>query len=219
MRHLVCVFALLILASVPFKAQAETRALLIGVSDYDESIGLLDLKGPKNDVTLLAATLRGRGIDQIEILADGVDGGQRPTRTAILGAFADLAAKANDGDFVFIHLSGHGTRQADRSGDEADGLDEVFLPADTARAEPGTNQIPNAITDDEIGAALAAIRSKGADIWFVLDSCHSGSGTRAGSLNTATRFVDPSVLGVSADPVYLDEETVVEQTQDDLPGG
>ena len=219
MRHLVCVFALLILASVPFRAQAETRALLIGVSDYDESIGLLDLKGPKNDVTLLAATLRGRGIDQIEILADGVDGGQRPTRTAILTAFSDLAAKANDGDFVFIHLSGHGTRQADRGGDEADGLDEVFLPADTARAEPGTNQIPNAITDDEIGAALAAIRSKGADVWFVLDSCHSGSGTRAGSLNTATRFVDPSVLGVSADPVYLDEETVVEQTQDDLPGG
>ncbi|MEL7011988.1 MAG: caspase family protein [Pseudomonadota bacterium] len=219
MRHLTCVFAFLVWAFVSFAAQAETRALLIGVSDYDESIGLLDLKGPKNDVSLLAATLKGRGIDQIEILADGIDGAQTPTRAAILAGFANLAATAQDGDFVFIHLSGHGTRQADRSGDEADGLDEVFLPSDTARAEPGTNQIPNAITDDEIGAALAAIRATGADVWFVLDSCHSGSGTRAGSLNTATRFVDPSVLGVAAEPVYLDEKTVVEHTQDDLPGG
>ena len=33
----------------------------------------------------------------------------------------------------------------------------MTTPADTARAAPGSNQIPNAITDDEIGAALAAI--------------------------------------------------------------
>ena len=219
MRFVQLIMAILALTSLPLVAHAETRALLIGVSDYDESIGLRDLKGPANDVRLLEATLRGRGVRQINILADGIQGSPRPTRAAILSAFDDLAAQARDGDFVFIHLSGHGTRQHDRNGDEADGLDEVFLPVDTARAEPGAGQIPNAITDDEIGAAMAAIRAKGADVWLVLDSCHAGSGTRGTEHHTATRFVAPAILGVRAEPVYLAEDILVEQTAETLPGG
>lgn len=76
-------------------------------------------------------------------------------------------------------------------------MDEVFLPRDTARAEPGTTVIPNAIVDEEFGERVSAMRAKGVDVWFVLDSCHSGSGLRAGSPRIATRFVDPAALGVS----------------------
>ena len=46
-----------------------------------------------------------------------------------------MAARATAGDPVYIHLSGHGTRQGDPEGDETDGLDEVFLPADTGRRQ------------------------------------------------------------------------------------
>jgi hypothetical protein len=178
-------------------ASAETRALLIGVSDYDDATGIADLRGPANDVTLLADVLRSRGVESMTLLADGGEGAERPTRAAILSALDALAREARAGDFVLIHYSGHGTRQADENGDEADGLDEVILPADTARAEAGTSRIPNAIVDDELGQAVRAIRASGADVWLILDSCHSGSGLRAAMPGTAARFVDPAVLGLA----------------------
>lgn len=199
-------------------ASAETRALLIGVSDYDDAIGLADLKGPANDVKLLSQVLTDRGISNITILADGVEDAERPTRQAILDAFAEQAENAQDGDFIYIHLSGHGTRQADLNGDETDGLDEVFLPADTARSVIGSGTITNSLVDDEIGAAVRAIRAKGADVWLVMDSCHSGSGLRAATSDTANRFVDPALLGVSVAPVKRIEAEITETQGEDLPG-
>ncbi|MEM8813727.1 MAG: caspase family protein [Pseudomonadota bacterium] len=201
--------ALLVAAMIALVAgsngvHAATRALLIGVSDYDDTFNLADLKGPANDVRLLREVLTDRGVTDIQVLADGVEESERPTRAAILSAFETLANDAESGDLVIIHMSGHGTRQRDRNGDEADGYDEVFLPADTARAEPGTGVIPGAIVDEEIGTAVGAIRLKGADVWFILDSCHSGSGLRAAAPSTATRFVPPEALGLSEAPLGAD---------------
>ncbi|MFK7754091.1 MAG: caspase domain-containing protein [Sedimentitalea sp.] len=206
-----CVFATPLLA--------EMRAILVGVSDYDDSIGLADLKGPANDVRLLADVLNQRGVQDLVLLADGVDGGIRPTRTAILGALEAMTLRAGEGDLIYIHMSGHGTRQTDLGGDETDGLDEVFLPADTARAEPGAGVIPNAIVDDEIGAAVRALRNTGADVWLVLDSCHSGSGLRAGSPGTATRYVDPSVLGLTLPDSQQTEVQLIETPDETEPPG
>ena len=207
--------------ALPGMPLAASYALLIGVSDYDESIGLSDLRGPANDVRLLRDVLSARGEFDIRVLADGVAGAEIPTRAAILGAMDELARTVTDGDFVYLHFSGHGTQQADRSGDETDGMDEVFLPADTARAEPGTAVIPNAIVDEELGQRIAAMRAKGADVWFVLDSCHSGSGLRAASPRVASRFADPAALGVTAvaAPEAADTAAVEGPGADDLPGG
>ncbi len=212
-----CVAALILLMTLG-GAQAETRALLIGVSDYDDNADVADLRGPGNDVTLLDAVLRGRGVTDVTMLADGVTHGAHPTRAAILDALAALEQKAVAEDFIYIHLSGHGTRQADQDGDETDGMDEVFLPADVGRAAPGQNVIPNAIVDDEIGAVVRRIRAKGANVWLVMDSCHSGSGLRAASADTATRFVDPAALGISTTAMPQTEAGIV-QSPDDDPGG
>ncbi|WP_162798659.1 caspase family protein [Sulfitobacter sp. SK012] len=201
------VFCAIFLASASI---AETRALLVGVSDYDDETGIVDLKGPANDVALLRDMLRLREVTDIRILADGVEGGIAPTRAAILKAFEDLAEAAQKGDFVYIHFSGHGTRQPDRNGDETDGLDEVFLPADTGRAQPGQNTIPNALLDDEIGAAVKKIRTKGANVWLVMDSCHSGSGLRAAAPGTAARFVDPAILGIAVASSPRPEAQIIE---------
>ncbi|MEP1352393.1 MAG: caspase family protein [Tateyamaria sp.] len=178
-------------------ASAEIRALLVGVSDYPEETGISDLRGPRNDVSLLRDVLERRGVDDIRVLADGVEGAVRPTRAAIGQALAALPDNMGTGDLVIIHFSGHGTRQGDANGDESDGLDEVFLPADIARAEPGAIEIPNALSDDAIGAAVAAVRATGADVWLIMDSCHSGSGIRNASSRTAVRQVDPAFLGLS----------------------
>ncbi|MEO0911013.1 MAG: caspase family protein, partial [Pseudomonadota bacterium] len=187
------------MSSVSFvsSTQAKTTALLIGVSDYDETIGLADLRGPVNDVKLMRDALQSRGVTDIRILADGIEGSARPTRNEIMSALAKLANEAADGDLYIIHMSGHGTRQPDDNDDEADGYDELFLPADVTRAEPGARQIPNAIVDEELGNAIDLIRKTGADVWFIMDACHSGTGLRAGGLNTADRYIDPSVLGIS----------------------
>jgi len=190
-------FFLTVLFSAPPVAMAASYAVLVGVSDYDERIGLSDLRGPANDVRLLRDVFETRGDFDIRILADGVNGGIDPSRENILAALDDVVERSEPGDFVYLHFSGHGTQQGDLNGDESDGMDEVFLPRDTARAEPGTTVIPNAIVDEEFGERVLAMRTKGVDVWFVLDSCHSGSGLRAGSPRIATRFVDPAALGVS----------------------
>ena len=39
-------------------------------------------------------------------------------------------AEAEDGDAIFLHYSGHGTKIRDDDGDEADGYDEALCPRD-----------------------------------------------------------------------------------------
>ena len=202
-------------------AIADTRALLVGVSDYDDSLPIADLAGPPNDVRLMASVLAGRGVEDITILADGVAGAQPPTHAAIVTAFGALAAHARPGDLAVVHLSGHGTQQIDVDGDEADGLDEVFLPIDSAPGPSGSGLIANALVDDEIGRLVDRIRAAGADVFLVMDSCHSGSGIRAVGDTAVARFVDPEVFGIAT---TLARETVgtapVEATGDTgLPGG
>ncbi len=210
--RLVCLFILF--CTAPFWSAAEVSAILIGVSDYEDNSVITDLKGPKNDIALLRDILGGRGVSEITILADGVTDAQRPTRAAILQAFADKAQNVGDGDFVYVHFSGHGTQQKDLNGDETDGLDEVLLPADATAADPKTGLIRNALVDDEIGAAVDRIRAAGANVWLVLDSCHSGSGLRAIGGEFADRFVDPVALGadISVAPMRGEPET-----ETDLP--
>ncbi len=127
-------------------------------------------------------------------LAAEVAGGVAPTRANILAALAALTEDSGPGDLAIVHISGHGTQQPDADGDEPDGYDEVLLPSDTRRAAPGERTIPNAITDDEIGRAVDAIRDRGADVWLIVDACHSGTAVRAAGASVRARRVDPIAL-------------------------
>lgn len=190
----------------PHSAYATSRALLIGVSNYPDQ--RMRLKGPVNDVSLLYSVLIRRGFDpaNIRVLADsiGQDGldsiavAGLPTRHAIVEAFSALGAEAESGDEIFISMSGHGTQQPARdSSNEPDGLDELFLPLDVGRWNASIGSIDNAIIDDEIGQFLNGIRVKGASVWLVMDSCNSGTGTRAAlKLDLRVRSVTPESLGV-----------------------
>ncbi|WP_454610638.1 caspase family protein [Labrenzia sp. MBR-25] len=196
---------LLLFSALP--AMAEVRALLVGVSDYQDDSGIPDLRGPRNDVLLMRDILIKRGADDITLLAHDVEDANEPTHRAILESLEAMAGRSGPGDLVYIHLSGHGSRQIDRNGDETDGLDEVFLAADTRKADDGSNELPNALTDDEIGQGVLAIREKGADVWLVMDSCHSGSGLRATTDFSAIRNVDPQDLGINLSAANTDAES------------
>lgn len=128
-----------------------------------------------------------------------------PTRRAIMDQLGGLARKARAGDQVLIYFSGHGSQQPDTATsaaglDEADGLDEIILPSDIGPWEDSVGAVRNAISDDEIGRAVDAIRRKGAFVWLVIDACHSGTALRGGPLvagdQVEIKAVSTAALGI-----------------------
>jgi hypothetical protein len=205
--------AALLAMAVP--ACAETRALLVGVAAYRHLDESQHLSAPRNDVIEMRELLIKRGVKRqnITILSDSGKAPERltnsererlPTRRNIMAALETLTKSSQRGDFAVVYLSGHGSFQPDQPDgpdrDEEDGLDEVFLPYDVEVSSPDgrATVITNGIVDDELGKFAAAIRDKGVDLWFTLDSCHSGTGMRA-SGEARAKFIDPAVLGVAAE--------------------
>jgi len=192
----------LVAALTPAVASARTHALLIGVSSYPSLSQEYQLAGPANDVALYRQLLleRGAATADIRVLADGVQGGALPTRSAILEAFQGLTAKANTGDLIFVLMAGHGSQQPAAPGsNEPDGLDEIFLPRDVGRWRGETGSVANAITDTELSAALWKLRATGAVVWGVFDACHAGTLARAEPLFAQRdRYVPADLLGIDA---------------------
>lgn len=201
----------LCLAALPALAR-ENHALLIGVNEYQNLAERWWLKGPGNDVQLVAEYLTTQAPvpfapENVTVLSDGVEGAPVPTLAAIRQAFADLTAEVQPGDFVYLHFSGHGTQApALDPSTELDGLDELFLPADIGPWSNQVGAVENALVDDEIGALIDGLRAKGANVWAVFDSCHSGTVTRsleADDEEVRTRQLSPSVLGL--DPEAMED--------------
>lgn len=197
---------MLALGALPGWAR-ENHALLIGASTYPQLDERFWLRGPANDIDLVATYLQSNPAAQfapenITVLADGVAGGTAPTLQAIRDGFAHLAATVQPQDFVYLHFSGHGSQApALDPSTETDGLDELFLPVDIGPWEDSVGTVQNALVDDEIGQMIDAIRAKGADVWVVFDSCHSGTATRAApgtEGEVRQRKLGPQALGIPA---------------------
>ena len=130
----------LILSFVLFVNGATARtnhALLVAVSQYPNLDKDLWLSGPKNDAKLVRNFLLANRLVKFDesnviTLADGVDDADLPTLANIRQAVIDLEKNLQSGDFVYLHFSGHGSQApALKPDQELDGLDELFLPADT----------------------------------------------------------------------------------------
>ncbi len=152
-------------------AEPQKWALLVGINKYRN---LPDLAGAVNDVAdmkdLLVKKL-GFPESHIFTLLDG-----QATRAAILARFeSELIARVAENDTAVFHFSGHGSQMADVSGDEPDGKDESLVPHNSREA--GVYDI----SDDEIHALLTRLTQRCRNATFIFDSCHSGSGQRAGS--------------------------------------
>ncbi len=163
---------------------ARRHALLIGVTSYPNLAEQYQLAGPVNDVALVRTTLLERfGVSAdriVELTAKNGPAG-RPTYANIRREFERLAKVLERGDQVLILFAGHGSQQPDNDPpgkDEADGLDEIFLPADAAGWDGKAGVVQNAIVDDEIGMWVRAIRDRGAFVWLVFDACQSSTLTR-----------------------------------------
>ncbi len=201
----------LCLVALPTLAR-ENHAILIGANQYQNLAERWWLKGPANDVQLVAGYLTTNApvpfeAENVTVLTDGVAGYDAPTLAAIRTAFADLTAKVQPGDFVYLHFSGHGTQApALDPASELDGLDELFLPVDIGAWSDQVGAVENALVDDEIGTLIDGLRAKGANVWAVFDSCHSGTATRGvdgAEEEVRTRQLSPSVLGM--DPEAMED--------------
>lgn len=177
LRQLALLGLLLFLSSASWAGTQ--RALLIGISNYQSN--LPPLAGSRNDVLLIEELLVQKyGFDRsnIRIMVD-----EEATRAGIFAAIRALSEVAEPDDIVLIHYSGHGSQAPDTNGDEPDGKDETILPYDSRM--PG---IPD-ITDDDLNALINMFRSD--SVVVILDSCHSGTGTRSGPSQVSQRWVAP----------------------------
>lgn len=186
-------------------AQAEVRAVIIGVSDY--LILDADLKGPSNDARLMAETLAARGVDPAAMtvlasdttgLPEGVSTGA-PTRAGIIEALATVSEASAPGDTVVFYFSGHGSQAPDASGDEGGGYDEIFLPADAAEWKGAIGSVENAILDDELQGWAQGLMDRDITLVGLIDACHSATGFRAVGGQGEPKVLDPETLGIPED--------------------
>ncbi len=197
-------------------AHAEKYALLIGVGEY-ESPNIDPISAVANDLRLMVEVTKRLEVDEnnVWLVASQKDAakaraeGYKPvaaaTRAGILGQLDRMAATAKQGDQILIYYTGHGFQVADQpdaaSGkDEADGTDEALAPSDTTKATNSDPATTNLILDDEIDERLSKIRGKGAFVWLVVDSCHSGTISRSaanGGPPIQWKYLSPSDIGLN----------------------
>lgn len=189
------------LLSSPLRAETR-RALLIGIDRYQapttaaspatplaSSRVWTDLDGSVNDVDALQAMLvanYGFAPENILILRDEEAGRER-----ILAAIREhLIAPAKPGDAHLFYFAGHGSQVYNSRSDEPDKKDETLVPADAVRGARD-------IRDKELSRLFNDVLDRGAALTVILDSCHSGSGTR-GRAATKSRFVEPDTRDMAA---------------------
>ncbi|HIK17745.1 MAG TPA: caspase family protein [Leptolyngbyaceae cyanobacterium M33_DOE_097] len=182
-------------------AQSTPRklALLVGINEYPESSNLSALQGCVTDVELQRQLLIHRfGFNSKDILT--LTNGQA-TRKGILTAFeTHLIQQAKPGDVVVFHYSGHGSQVVDPDKDTPDGLNSTFVPVDSVLPLefPAKGGTVKDIMGHTLFLLMAALQTE--NVTAVLDSCHSGGGTR-GVMRVRSRDGGSSI---SADPEEFD---------------
>jgi hypothetical protein len=150
-------------------------AFLVGINQY-KSTTLNTLRGCVNDVEAMRDFLiKGLNVDSSHIKLLKND---EASHDAILQQFEAFLINNSDipmGAQILFHYSGHGSQMAARPEDgEPDGLNETIVPHDSR-----TDEVYD-ISDKRLAWLLRQLaKEKGDNITVILDSCHSGSGTRA----------------------------------------
>ncbi len=181
-------------------AQSTPRklALLVGINNYDAAT---PLSGCLTDVELQQHLLIHRfgfNPDDIMIVADNAN--FKPTRENIIQAFENhLIEQAKPGDVVVFHYSGHGSLVKDssplnleecrqeNSTNNSCQYNGTIVPQNVAPINSDNPEIP---VSHLMGKTLFLLTSrvKTDKFTMILDSCHSGGGTRGNIVVRAARL-------------------------------
>ncbi len=161
--------ALMNVAQKKGEKKMTTKAFLVGINDYSP-VGPsgLDLQGCVNDAKDMANTLVICGFAPASIR---ICTNKNATKAGIVNGLAWLIRGSKKGDSLVFYYSGHGSQVVDTNGDEIDKKDEIICPHDI------DFQSATYITDDDLKKIFSKLPA-GANLEVILDSCHSGSGTR-----------------------------------------
>ena len=157
------------------------HALIIGISRYADpsTPPLPGARIDKQSATQMAQAMQ-VPVSNIKYLQD-----EQATGDSIRAALQELTDKVQDGDRVFIHYSGHGTRFNDSS---AGGCVEALLAYDGGQS--GT------ITNHEMADMLKTITNKTDKLFVMYDACHSGGLVQAASSVRTRGFANPNDEGL-----------------------
>lgn len=168
--RLLSALAALVLAAAP-PALAADRALIIGIDRYALANDLLGAENDARNMGRFAEQVWGYSPDQIKVLLS-----EDATHDNILSALENWLVKDTaPGDRVLLYYAGHGDQTPDTNGDESDRMDEGLAPFDTALGP--NNQFQNMVVDDDVAALLSQLTDR--DVTVIIDSCHSGTISRA----------------------------------------
>ena len=161
-------------------------ALLVGINRYKSPL-VRDLSGCVADVRRFEAFLNAR-VKPDELAEPKVLLDEQATRQGIIDSFETYLNQAQAGDVALFYYSGHGSQENAPPAFwavEPDRKNETLVCHDSRSAADAWD-----LADKELAYLLEKI-SAGKDIHtlVILDSCHSGSGTR-----------DPDQAGVRMNP-------------------
>lgn len=159
--------AALLMLIHPSLVRAETRALLVGVWQFDNPL-IPDLKGPQNDLPAMEALVRGQGATDVTVLRNDI-----VSRTTVETALHALGLRSKPGDWILLYYSGHGA-QADAAvkGTQDGDLDQ-FLPL--AGFSLDQQDPERFIVDKDFYAWIARYIPRTVQVLMIADACHSGT--------------------------------------------
>ncbi len=193
------------------KETGKVKAVLVGINyrgTRNELGGCInDVLGTKRQILAEYPTA------EIELMTD--DTPVKPTRNNILDKLTSLVYKAQAGDTLMFHYSGHGSQVPDLEGDEEDGYDETICPIDfmtrrTVTVNGIRRILDSQITDDEIHSVISNV-PKNVKFLMLSDSCHSGT---IGDLKyDFTHYHGPSEWRDDGQSSSTEQSSVTEQQQ------
>lgn len=203
-----------LLAAVAAPANAEIRAVFVGIDKYRFSrtnpetpeANFRDLSGAVRDVgTIKDALRRAYALDLDRELPGQCQSANQvsitltdycATKTVILEAWNRQIEASRPGDTVIFYFAGHGSRFTEATGSEqASGFNSTIMATDAR--EPGA-QAPADILDREIRPIIDRATAAGVRVVTIFDSCNSGTATR--SLDAEARTAPPLLVG-RVDPI------------------
>ena len=153
-------------------------ALLVGISKYKNG-KLNKIDGCQNNVPALRETLikdYGFSENNVVTLLN-----EKATKDAIISNFhsqlienAKKSKLAGKEAVIVYYFCGHGSQFPDQDNDENDGKDETFVAYDSRTGDVFD------ILDDELDDLKAELRPYTSNTTLILESCHSGTGSRGG---------------------------------------
>jgi len=151
-------------------AEGAYQALVVSIN-YEGSP--IPLSGCERDGERMGGFFRSIGYD-VATLSAGRSSNSWPTKDNILAGLRRIARTPGLQRVAFFY-AGHGTRIRDRSGDEADGMDEALV----CQHPSGPSHMPrqqDLLLDDDLCREIRSLFAHlNVDVTLIFDCCHSGT--------------------------------------------